>query len=1338
MKRNEIDCGCPDGSGGQTPTRKVKSPGGRIAILKTMNRMTSNYLMNKILKSMAAPMALAAMLASPGAQAETLTITPVADTYINSGAPGSSAGGLTFFDAGRDGVLGVRRALVRFDLGALPSGSVVTSAVVEMRTVKIPAFGAVDSSFDLVRLTAGWGEGTNAASNNGGIATTGEATWISRLQGVADWTSPGALTDSVGSPSATAAVNSIGGTLYTWDGPGVLADVQFWQTNSSQNFGWVLRSQNEVDDRTVRGFGSRESATKPALVIGYTLPPTSNTPPTVAISSPTNGASFTTPASVNIVADAADIDGTVTNVTLFDGATRLASLTVPPYAATVALFPGSHTLTATATDDKGSTTTSAAVSISVGSVVINNPIAARIPKGDITVELETIADGMASPLGLSVPNDNSGRLFVYDQDGRIHVVIGKTRLATPLLDIRSRLVLLGAYDERGLLGMATHPNFAQNQLLYTYTSEPVSGTADFQNGVTNNHQSVITEWKISAANSNLVDVASRREVVRIDEPQSNHNGGTMRFGPDGFLYVTLGDGGQANDVGTGHIPGGNAQDLNQIWGKVIRLDVNGNNAANGKYGIPAGNPFVGTNALPEVYAYGLRNPFAFSFDRQSGQLLLADVGQNKVEEVDIITPGGNYGWNLREGAFWFDSTSGSEVTAPVRPAPEGMIDPIAQYDHDDGTAVIGGYVYRGSSLPSLSGRYVFGDWGTFATPSGRLFYLDATNGINELRIGADDRLLGLWLKGFGEGPDGEIYVFGSRWLGPSGDTGRMIKLTPAGSALSVTGITPSNGTNISATWSGGLGPFAVQRKVELADATWINSAITNQRSVTLPKDGPVGFIRIEDAGRLPSIPLTAYASGGAEHPVNSSTATALGIFHLNGNTLTFNINYKGLSGPASAAHIHAAATASGNSGVAIDLAPYNGGVWGASGTVSGVILLTDSQKAQILAGLAYVNFHTTAFPSGEIRGQICPVNLQAELSGAREPSLVATGARATANLSLVGNQLTFNLTYSGLSGPATAAHIHGPAGPTQNGSVLIDLTPFNGGSFGTRGSLSGTTTLTPAQLLAVVDGLTYINFHTAAYPGGEIRGQILPHASAVPATVVLSGLAEKPTALTNTASGDGTFSLDGSRLTFNVRYSGLSSPASAAHIHGPAASGANAGVMIDMAPYNGGAFGQSGTLSGTINLTTAQRDAILNGSTYLNFHTAASPAGEMRGQIAPVAMSATISGNNERPNPVATTGTASGTFALVRDQLTLAITYKGLSGAATASHIHGPAGLTGSAGVLVGLDAYNGGAYGSSGGLSGTTPLTVSQLLGIIDGLTYVNFHTTANGGGEIRGHIFR
>jgi glucose/arabinose dehydrogenase len=195
---------------------------------------------------------------------------------------------------------------------------------------------------------------------------------------------------------------------------------------------------------------------------------------------------------------------------------------------------------------------------------------------------------------------------------------------------------------------------------------------------------VVAEWTVDPADPNVVDLLSRRELLRIDEPQSNHNGGDMHFGPDGMMYIALGDGGAADDQGAGHSSEGNAQDLNNVLGKILRIDVDGTNSANGKYGVPADNPFVGKPGVDEIFAYGFRNPYRFSFDRVTGKLYVGDVGQNDVEEIDIVSSGGNYGWRLKKGSFFFDpnaDAAGFTTTLPVAPVPRDVIEPIAEYDH---------------------------------------------------------------------------------------------------------------------------------------------------------------------------------------------------------------------------------------------------------------------------------------------------------------------------------------------------------------------------------------------------------------------------------------------------------------------------------------------------------------------------------------------------------------------------------------------------------------------------------------------------------------------------------
>jgi glucose/arabinose dehydrogenase/plastocyanin len=1075
-----------------------------------------------------------------------------------------------------------------------------------------------------------------------------------------------------------------------------------------------------------------------------------NTAPTVTITSPTNGTIFNSPTNIDVTATAEDTGGSITRVEFFNGSTSLGVDTGSPFSVSANFGVGTHLLTAVATDNVNTRSTSAPVSITVRSAPIDNPIAARIPKGDITIELQTVVDGMASPLGMAVPDDGSGRMFVYDQDGQVWVVTAQgAKLPTPMLDVRSRLTPLGAYDERGLLGMATHMNFAANPLIYTYTSETTAGPADFTTqldpGTTNNHQSVITEWRIDASNTNRVDPASRREVMRIDQPQSNHNGGTIRFGPDGFLYIALGDGGAADDQGNGHVEGGNAQYLENVYGKFLRIDVDARTSANGQYGVPANNPFVGAPGIDEIYAYGFRNPYTFSFDRGSGAAYVADVGQNKIEEIDILARGGNFGWRVKEGSFFFDpngSGSGYVTATPAVPVPPNLIDPIAEYDHDEGLAVVGGYVYRGSAVTNLGARYVFGDWGTFNTPAGRLYYLESDNSIKEFRIGLDDRSLGFWLKGFGEDADGELYAFVSRGLGPSGNTGRMLKIVAAPKPIEITNVVAAS-TNIEMAWCGGIGPFAVQKKTQLNDPMWVNSAFTPNRTSSVPATGRAAFFRISDTPNQAAIPLTAILSGAAERPNPvDTTATGSGSFALEGNVLRFDIRYSGLSANAIAAHIHGPASAAGATGVMIDLAPFNGGSFGSTaGTLSGSVVLTATQKAAVLAGLTYVNVHSTTHGGGEIRGQIAPVMFQTFLNGANERPNPVTNSVGTgsATFALVGNQLTFNISYRNLSGNAIAAHIHGPADENGATGVMVDLGPHNGGAFGASGNMSGTVTLTRAQLAALVDGLTYVNIHTVLNQGGEVRGQIRPQTTAIPLTAIVSGESERPNPVTTTATGSATFSLEGDTLNFDIRYAGLSANSIAAHIHGPATAAQATGVMIDLAPYHIGPFGSTnGTMAGRVVLTPAQKIALLSGMTYVNVHSTAHGGGEIRGQVAPVLMQASLSGGSERPNPVITTGSGSGIFTLVRDQLGFNITYRDLLSTATASHIHGPANAFQSTGVLINFEPFNGGAYGVSGGLAGTTSLTSSNLASVIDGLTYFNVHTTNNPPGEIRGQITR
>jgi glucose/arabinose dehydrogenase len=418
------------------------------------------------------------------------------------------------------------------------------------------------------------------------------------------------------------------------------------------------------------------------------------------------------------------------------------------------------------------------------------------------VGVRTVAEGLTSPVTLTSPGDGSGRLFVVDQAGLIRVLMPDGTLRPePFLDVRSRMVaLMPGFDERGLLGLAFHPQYAANGRFFVYYSAPLraGGPAGF------NHTSHISEFRVSA-DPNRAEPASERILLQVDEPQFNHNAGTLLFGPaDGALYISLGDGGGANDVGLGHVDdwyadnrGGNGQDVTEnLLGSVLRIDVD----TGSPYGIPPDNPFAGTPGLDEVWAYGFRNPYRMSFDRGgSRRLFVGDVGQASWEEVSIVTAGGNYCWNVKEATHCFDAESPTQepptcpdAVGPGHPrAGDPLIDPIIEYPQarlgGPGVAVVGGHVYRGSALPQFRGRYVFGDWSRgFARPDGSLFVAKPRERglweMRELRVATSPTgRLNARLLGFGEDAAGELYALTTNNTGPTGTTGRVLKLVrPSG------------------------------------------------------------------------------------------------------------------------------------------------------------------------------------------------------------------------------------------------------------------------------------------------------------------------------------------------------------------------------------------------------------------------------------------------------------------------------------------------------------------------------------------------------------------------------
>ena len=381
--------------------------------------------------------------------------------------------------------------------------------------------------------------------------------------------------------------------------------------------------------------------------------------------------------------------------------------------------------------------TSTATALATGLAATATPMASATPVGVavppplsvVSISLSTVASGFASAIGVSsAPGD--ARLFVIEQTGQVVIVSGGKRGGT-FLDISARLSCCG---ERGLLGLAFHPQYATNGRFFVRYTTPAGDVR-------------VSEFHVST-DSNKADATSEKVILTIPHPTfGNHNGGRIEFGPDGYLYIGTGDGGSGGD------PNNHGQDLNTLLGKMLRLDVD-HFAAGLPYAIPGGNPFVGqTGKRGEIWSYGLRNPYTFSFDRETHDLWIADVGQDAYEEVDRATAasgggkGVDYGWSVMEGNHCYRPSTGCSAA--------GMAPPLAEYAHGSGDsigcAIIGGYVYRGSAQPQLYGRYFFGDY-----CSGRIWDAAAAGPAQQ----TPQELLesGFQITGWGQDTNGELYL----------------------------------------------------------------------------------------------------------------------------------------------------------------------------------------------------------------------------------------------------------------------------------------------------------------------------------------------------------------------------------------------------------------------------------------------------------------------------------------------------------------------------------------------------------------------------------------------------
>ncbi len=363
--------------------------------------------------------------------------------------------------------------------------------------------------------------------------------------------------------------------------------------------------------------------------------------------------------------------------------------------------------------------------LAVAALVLQSLATASV-SGATTVTLNRVVTGLTNPVYVTGAPDGSGRLFVLEQAGRIRIVKNGALLPTPFLDI-SEMTAKGT--EQGLLGLAFHPKFTTNHLFYIYWTMP-------------NGDDAVNQYQVSA-NPDVANKSSSRRVITFAHPYDNHNGGMLAFDKTGYLFIGTGDGGSSGD------PGNRAQSKSSLLGKILRINVNGTTGGK-QYRIPASNPFVGRTGLDEIWSYGLRNPWRFSFDRVTGDLWIGDVGQAKYEEVDRSTVVGsgagrgiNFGWRVMEGRHCYNPSSGCSTS--------GKKLPVVEYTHSQGCSVTGGYVYRGKLVPSLYARYVFADFcsGTiWSVPKG------GTSPITKALV-MDTSMN---ISSFGEDAAGELYV----------------------------------------------------------------------------------------------------------------------------------------------------------------------------------------------------------------------------------------------------------------------------------------------------------------------------------------------------------------------------------------------------------------------------------------------------------------------------------------------------------------------------------------------------------------------------------------------------
>jgi glucose/arabinose dehydrogenase len=348
-----------------------------------------------------------------------------------------------------------------------------------------------------------------------------------------------------------------------------------------------------------------------------------------------------------------------------------------------------------------------------------DPCAGIEPVSGTSVAFEQIGSGLDRPVDITTAGDGSGRIFVVEQNGRIRVFRPGDDSANTWFDINSVVHNVGGLgDEQGLLALTFHPDYATNGRFYVHYDD-------------NSGNTVVSEFTVEDPAEGEPDLGSERVILQITQPAGNHNGGSIHFGPDGYLYLGFGDGGGAGDTYD------NGQNPDTLLAKILRIDVD-NPSGGREYGIPADNPFVGEAVRDEVWAWGVRNPWRWSFDRETGDMWIADVGQNQREEIDLGVRGANYGWPCREAGSAYDGCPGD------------FTDPIFEYGHADGISITGGYVYRGCRMPDLRGQYFFSDFAY--QPNSPLWSITADGEVGDVW----EASVGLLIATFGEDEQGEL------------------------------------------------------------------------------------------------------------------------------------------------------------------------------------------------------------------------------------------------------------------------------------------------------------------------------------------------------------------------------------------------------------------------------------------------------------------------------------------------------------------------------------------------------------------------------------------------------